>query len=234
MSKAIFWDFDGTIIHPNESFFNALLIALKKQKYEIPVEQIRTLLQSVCSWYTPEIAYTDKVGQQWWNALFEKFNLFYAKYDIAETDRRKINADFKRQILDFRSYTLYSDAKSVLTLCIEKGYKNYILSNNYPELPSVIEDLGLSAFFTDYIISSNIGYEKPRIELFQYALRIAEYPDTSYMIGDNPIADLQGGKAAGMRTVLVHRDGHSDAGRRCETLSEIPPLLETGGPVGGK
>lgn len=109
MSKAIFWDFDGTIIHPNESFFNALLTALKKQKYEIPVEQIRALLQSVCS--TPEITYTDNVGQQWWRALFEKFNLIYAAYGIAVADRQKINADFKRQILDLRSYTLYSDAK---------------------------------------------------------------------------------------------------------------------------
>ena len=234
MSKAIFWDFDGTIIHPNESFFNALLTALKKQKYEIPTEQIRALLQSVCSWYTPEIAYPDQVGQQWWSALFKKFNLFYAAYGIAEADRQKINADFKRQILDVHSYTLYSDAISVLTLCIEKGYRNYILSNNYPELPSIIEDLGLSAFFTDYIISSNIGYEKPRIELFQYALRIAAYPDICYMIGDNLIADIPRGKDAGMRTILVHRDGHSDAGCRCETLSEIPPLLEPAAPAGGK
>ena len=48
---------------------------------------------------------------------------------------------YKRQILDSGNYTLYDDAVPVLKLCIDMGYKNYILSKNYPELSSVAKEL---------------------------------------------------------------------------------------------
>lgn len=221
----MFWDFDGTIIHPNESFLNSLQMALKNEKYEIPIEKIRSFLRTVCSWNKPEITYIDKTGQQWWHSLFEQFNIFYAKHNINETDNDKINVYFKKQILDFNSYTLYDHAKTALMQCIQKGYRNYIISNNYPELPLLINDFGLSPYFTDYFISSNIGYEKPRIEIFQYALQSAGFPDCCYMIGDIPIADIQGGKLAGMKTILVHQDGDFNTDYKCKNLSEIPLLL---------
>jgi putative hydrolase of the HAD superfamily len=106
------------------------------------------------------------------------------------------------------------------------GYKNYILSNNFPELPLVIEELKLLVYFDDYVVSSNVGYEKPRLELFQFALSVANFPDYCYMIGDNPIADIIGGKSAGMKTIFVHKDCNSDADYTCKKLSEIPALLE--------
>ena len=90
----------------------------------------------------------------------------------------------------------------------------------------VIKNLGLAEYFIDYIVSANIGYEKPRNEIFQYALKIADYPNNCFMIGDNPIADIQGGKSAGMKTILTHNDCESDADHKCKSLSEIPILLE--------
>ena len=64
--KALFWDFDGTLIHPNESFFTALSTALQKYGYEIASEKIRTLLHSACSWYKPEVSYEKMTGAKWW------------------------------------------------------------------------------------------------------------------------------------------------------------------------
>lgn len=132
---------------------------------------------------------------------------------------------FRGQIWDFRNYRLYEDAEGVLRECMEKGYTNYILSNNFPELPVVVENLGLGKYFAGYFVSSAVGYEKPRVELFQRALQAAGNPGIRYMIGDNPIADIRGGHDVGMRTVLVHMAGGSGADWRCERLAEIPALL---------
>ncbi len=63
--KALFWDFDGTLILPNESFFTALSTALQKYGYEIASEKIRTLLHSACSWYKPEVSYEKMTGAKW-------------------------------------------------------------------------------------------------------------------------------------------------------------------------
>ena len=151
MKKALFWDFDGTLIHPNESFLDAMHTALSKHNFMV-------------SPYTPEAAYTDKTGEQWWTALYDRFSLFYKKLGVPQAKEMIINNHFRQQILDSGNYTLYDDAVPVLKRCIDMGYKNYILSNNYPELSSVAKELGLSTYISGYFVSSLIGYEKPRIE----------------------------------------------------------------------
>ena len=120
---------------------------------------------------------------------------------------------------------LYEEAEGVLGRCKQAGYKNYILSNNFPELPEIIKKLGIAEYFNGYIVSANVGYEKPRIELFQHAMRIADNPQQCFMIGDNPIADVQDGKNAGMKTILVNNSSAGEADYRCEKLDEILKVL---------
>jgi len=149
MGKALFWDFDGTLIYPNESFLESLQNAFEKCNYKINIDEIREFLHSVCSWNVPEITYTDMTGQKWWDSIFRKMDLFYESHKILKKDMEKINSIFKNRIIDFRTYTLYADSISVLYECMLMGYKNYIISNNYPELPLVINNFGLARYFTD-------------------------------------------------------------------------------------
>ncbi len=178
VKKALFWDFDGTLILPNESFLDALQHALKPFNYSVNPETIRISLRSACPWYHPEKSYTDTTGVNWWDHFFESFEGFYMEHSIADSDREKINQLFKEYILNDKNYTVYPDADMVLHQCHGMGYKNYILTNNFPELAVIAKRIGLSKHIDDYIISTNIGFEKPRPELFQYALRIANVPDT--------------------------------------------------------
>lgn len=225
VKKALFWDFDGTLILPNESFLDALQHALKPFNYSVNPETIRIFLRSACPWYHPEKSYTDTTGVNWWDHFFESFEGFYMEHSIADSDREKINQLFKEYILNDKNYTVYPDADMVLHQCHGMGYKNYILTNNFPELAVIAKRIGLSKHIDDYIISTNIGFEKPRPELFQYALRIANVPDICYMIGDNPVADIQGGKQMGMKTIFVHKGICSEADYNCDDLKEIPALL---------
>lgn len=226
MKKALFWDFDGTLVHPNQSFFDALQTALKAQNYFIPEDELWALLKSSCSWYNYDITYPDKTGSKWWVSLFEKFDALFDKYEIAPTLRKTIEEDFREQILSGKSYVLFDDAKDVLAQCMEMGYQNYVISNNYPELTEIIHTFDLAPYFTEYFVSANLGYEKPRQEIFRYALEAAGYPDVCYMIGDNPVADILGGKAAGMKTILVHHDDRYEEDFNCKTLTDILKILK--------
>ena len=137
-------------------------------------------------------------------AVFREFKTFFMKNHISENDWPKICKTFREYIWD----------------------KNFILSNNFPELGRLIKDLGLNEFFSGCLISSNIGYEKPRIEIFQYAIKAAQQPDICYMIGDNPVADIFGGKRAGMHTILVHNQSKVlEADHKCSSLLEAIVLL---------
>ena len=227
--KALFWDFDGTLIHPYESFLCALKAALEHAQYAVETDVIRKFLHTVCTWYKPEISYQGATGAKWWETLFRNFEWFYKQNHVAEADWQTVNMIFKDSILDHRNYILYDGAKDILQKCQEMGYRNYILSNNFPELPWVIDKLGLSDCFAGYIVSSNVGFEKPRIEIFQYALRTARYPDLAYMIGDNPVADIQGGRSAGIKTILVHNNFSNEMaedGVVCENLSDVVKAME--------
>ena len=100
VKKALFWDFDGTLILPNESFLDALQHALKPFNYSVNPETIRIFLRSACPWYHPEKSYTDTTGVNWWDHFFESFEGFYMKHNIADSDRETINQLFKEYILN--------------------------------------------------------------------------------------------------------------------------------------
>ncbi|MCL2518081.1 MAG: HAD-IA family hydrolase [Oscillospiraceae bacterium] len=205
MNKALFWDFDGTLVYNASPIWRySIYTVLTNLDYEIDIEELRTHMRKGYSWSIPEIPYTGQTGEVWWDKLFEHLLLFCDIHMISKEHAKKAFTYLKEQVKDSNNYKLYEDAVPTLRECLEMGYKNYILSNNFPDLPLVIKDLGIADYFTDYIVSANVGYEKPRIEIFQYALKLAGYPNECYMIGDNPTADIEGGKTAGMKTILVH------------------------------
>lgn len=226
IKKAVFWDFDGTLIHANESSFCALKEALQQNRYSVDEGEIRAALCTSLSWYNWETTYESGTGEKWWNRLFSNLGSFYARHGISDSD--KVNAAFRENVLTFRYYTLFEDARNVLETCKRLGYRNYIVSNNYPELPNAIEKLGIDKFFSGYVISSQIGFEKPRPEIFQYAMELAGNPETCYMVGDNLFADIQGASALGIQTIFVHPPAKGQlkcANYTCDSLSDILDII---------
>lgn len=169
INKAIFWDLEGTLIYPNESFFNLLKDTINKYGYQIDSCLIKEFLNEYCSWHNPHKDYIDSTGENWWKKLLDNTKIFCKDNDIHKKDLEVICKEFRYNVVNYK-YKLYDDSESILSYCKSQGYNNYIISNNFPELGKVIQKLNLAKYFTDYFISSNIGYEKPRIEIFQYAL----------------------------------------------------------------
>lgn len=224
MDKVIFWDFDGTLVNPNKRFVLALNFSLKKFGYSTDLIDIENFLKTVYPWLNYDKTYENETGK-WWDNFLSSLNQFYCRYNVKIAEYNKISLTFKERITTFNDYVLYDDTKCVLEGCIKRGYKNYLLSNNFPELTNFIEDFGLMKYFSGLIISSHIGYEKPRKELFDYAKKLADC-DSGFMIGDNPNADIIGGKNAGLKTVFVHNQSESVADYTFNTLKPILDILE--------
>lgn len=224
--KAIFWDFDGTLVHRNDESFCALKEALQLNNYVIEDSDIRAALHIAHPWNHWETSYESETGEKWWDRLFSKLRCFYEQNGVLDVD--KVNSAYKKRILSFSCYTLYDDAAMILEYCQKLGYRNYIISNNYPELPQAVEKLGLAEFFSGYMISADVGFEKPRPEIFHHAIAMAGNPDICYMVGDNPVSDIRGGKNVGMKTILVHsaKGPSPDADHNCESLTEILEIIK--------
>lgn len=218
MKKAIFWDSDGTLLYGNESFKCSLIRAFQKFGYSLEEDNARNFMRSVCSWYVPEKDHSDKNGEEWWEELLGEIRAFCEGYGVVQSDIEAICKSFRKNVVTYE-YEAYADAKAVLHYFKEKGYENYIISNNFPELGEVFERLGLDTEISGYFLSASVGYEKPRKEIFEYAISQAGNPEVKYMIGDNPITDYEGGLEVGMIPILVHNLAEGKV--CCEQLTDL-------------
>lgn len=222
----IFWDFDGTLVHSNPLWSNSVYKALKNTDINTTVKftDIRKCMANGFTWHTPYEDYSKLTGNEWWNFMNTKFYNDYICLGVHSDIAEKAVKQIRNIIKNKSNYELYPDTISTLKAATEKGYKNVILSNNYPDLTDVIKALDLNTYFDNIILSANVGYDKPRPEIFELAKNL--YPNDEYiMIGDNPIADIVGGKNANMKTILVHNSQSSNADYCFDKLNSILEIL---------
>lgn len=229
--KVIFWDFDGTLTVPGSLWSASVLRALKKAWPETPHtrEQMRQcVVDTGFTWHTPLEDHTKSVGEQFWIDLHEHFREELEKLGIEKEIAKKAAYGVREEVLRVENYTVQPDAKEVLARCREMGYENWVLSNNYPELPELMEKLGLAEYFAGMIVSGKEGYDKPNQKLYDIAKQRAGDVERAYMVGDNPVADIAGGRQAGLVTILVHKEKECPYDHYCGTLSDILKVLKKG------
>jgi FMN phosphatase YigB (HAD superfamily) len=71
---------------------------------------------------------------------------------------------------------------------------------------------------------------KPQPPLFDMTMRqMGVVPDLTAMVGDSPAADMRGGRAAGMRTILYAPGGHADGAEADVIIRSFDELLRVVG-----
>ncbi|MFW5829852.1 MAG: HAD family hydrolase [Planctomycetota bacterium] len=80
--------------------------------------------------------------------------------------------------------------------CVTNGAVNYQMRK--------LSSSGLVEYFDSVVIAEEVGVRKPDPQIFQVALnRIGSTAAETLFVGDNPLADIQGARAAGMRTIWI-------------------------------
>jgi putative hydrolase of the HAD superfamily len=89
---------------------------------------------------------------------------------------------------------------------IKDNYELFIITNGFDEIQDTkLNSGGIKHFFKNIITSGAIGHKKPERQIFDHALEVAGAQlETSLMIGDNPIADIQGAHAIGLEQVFYN------------------------------
>lgn len=103
------------------------------------------------------------------------------------------------------SARLFPYTVELLTYLTRKGYQLHILSNGFEEVQSKkLLFAGIHSYFREIITSEASGSVKPDKEIFDYALgKTGATRQESIMVGDNPVADLQGALNAEMHSIYV-------------------------------
>ena len=105
------------------------------------------------------------------------------------------------------THTLVPEAKEMLDILRDKGYRLFAASNSFGHLQRRrLERAGILPYFEDTYISMDIGYDKPDIRFFQEALRrCGLQPNEVLMIGDSMTTDILGAQAAGIEALFFDR-----------------------------
>lgn len=108
-----------------------------------------------------------------------------------------------------------------------------IITNGFTDLQQIrLERTGLHNHFDILVISEQVGVAKPHPQIFAHAMQLMGSPDPAsvLMVGDNPIADIGGGKQAGFYTCWLNRSGATlpagiSADAEVQSLAQLETLL---------
>ena len=93
-----------------------------------------------------------------------------------------------------------------------------------PELPKILDALGISRYIARTFNSAATGVEKPNPEAFRQVLQLVPSGSRVWMVGDSVNADVLGAKAVGVNAILA-RGEHPRATRCCRSLSDVLMFL---------
>ncbi len=224
----LFWDFHGTLTEPDLNWFAAAEHAAAHVAPGKPLtrDMLEQHLHGTClPWFIVPDRDTRHLSGSgaWWASSEAEFVKMFIKCGFTEAEAEKMAPMMRPYVLDASHYTLWPDTMETLAELKKRGYKSYILSNNFPELDGIVRELGLMPYFDGVVVSGEVGYDKPRREIFDYARELAG-GGPAVMIGDSPLDDTEGARQAGFTTVAAFRP--ADADYQISALGELLDIFE--------
>jgi len=125
-------------------------------------------------------------------------------------------------LVDSIRFTPYPDALPALEALRNRGLALVCVSNWDISLETVLERCGLGALLDGAVSSAETGARKPDPAIFGPALTIAGCAaGEALFIGDTPEEDTAGAEAAGIRALLIDRDGDGDIASLAEVIDHV-------------
>ena len=229
--KAIFFDAAGTLIKPARRVGETYAVLAQKYGVEPSAAEITERFR-LCFHSAPPLAFPgtpaariEDLERAWWKELvrrvfepwdgFQRFDDYFAELFayFAQPD----------------AWALYPEVAETLSVLERRGLVLSVISNFDSRLIGILEGLGAAHWFEHIFVSSRVGYAKPDRQIFHTALeRHSLEAGDALHVGDSEEKDLLGANRAGLKGVLVERNGagNSNLSPRITSLRSIPSLLD--------
>jgi putative hydrolase of the HAD superfamily len=137
------------------------------------------------------------------------------------------HATVRRALMGALEFRPYDDTIPALRALRTDGHRLVVVSNWDCALPDWLGPPGLLELLDGVVTSAEVGVAKPDARVFRRALELAGVnADQAVHVGDSPDNDVDGARSAGIRAVLVQRDGEPPPGvEHVRSLRELPSLL---------
>ncbi len=136
-------------------------------------------------------------------------------------------AAVRRAMLASLAFTAFPDAALALEAVRRAGARVVVVSNWDRSLGQALDRAGLGGLVDGVVSSAEVGRAKPAPEPFRAGLELAGAgAQDALFVGDSPDTDIEGARAAGIRALLVAREGPAPEGvEAVASLEDVPSLF---------
>jgi putative hydrolase of the HAD superfamily len=139
------------------------------------------------------------------------------------------HADLRDALLGALRFRAYPEVPGALRALRGAGVRLVVVSNWDVSLHEALERTGLRGLVDGAVSSAEAGAAKPDPAIFARALALAGVPAAeAWHAGDSPEHDVAGARAAGLRPVLVARDGTAGADGDVAVVRSLTGLARLG------
>ncbi len=201
--RSITFDAAGTLMRPWPSVGAIYAKALREKGYDAKDEEIELRFHTVFSETQSAKAFFPRDEQGFWRRVVSKTFETLCPPEIHDSLFEELWETFATG----KCWRLAEGVIETLTELGVRGYRLAVLSNNDSRLRTVLKDLGASDLFEGMFISSEIGFEKPAIEVFREVEKVLKTaPEEMLHLGDSYSRDVQGALSAGWQSMLYSKN----------------------------
>lgn len=202
----IFFDLDNTLWDHRRNAYLTIKQLFEKEeitlKYGIDFEEFHSVYHEI----------NEKLWEDIRDGIIDKEYLrkhrFYDTFRHFNVHDEQLSMYFEEHFLDkiLNHNELVEGATYILDYLKAKNYTLHIISNGFKEVTERKCILsGIDQYFQTITSADTVGVRKPRPEIFEYSLKLAEASKAeSILIGDDWIADVVGAQNFGIDVIFFN------------------------------
>ena len=201
--KGVYFDAGGTLLHPHPSVGEIYSLVLERWGVRTPAGMLEPAFRAAWKRMTHQVKdfISEETEKRWWKTLVRET----LKDSGMPADFEPFFEDLYLTFASPECWKLFDGAAECLRTLKAAGYRVGILSNWDHRLRRILEGTSLLPELDEVVISSEVGSEKPSLEIFQEgARRWGLRPEELLYVGDSYYHDIEPCQKLGWSTVLIH------------------------------
>lgn len=224
--RAVTFDATGTLFHPPR-LGEIYSEVFGRHGAPVPAQEAETLVRRV--WQEFDCRYSGASGHDrfsahpggargWWSDFVARI----LSYLDSPAEPAFVSAELFDRFAKTTAWEIYPDVGPALEQLASSGVALAVVGNWDQRLPTLVEEL-FRGLFDQVICSAEVGFEKPHPAIFEAACQALRLlPGQCLHVGDRPVEDVEGARAAGLEALLLDRDGGGDL----HSLVELPEVVQ--------
>ena len=224
--NTIFFDLDDTVLNTQKAQYNAICEFKKLHSIfdETSNEEFAKLWNNITGdtydkYLRKEITFKELTNER----IQKLFSLYKINLTPSEAEEK-----YNEYIKIYENNWLPFDDTFTVLDSLKKKYKLYAITNGDSKQQRLkAKKTHLENYFQDIFVSSEIGFAKPKKEIFEFSCKkVHVNPNECVMIGDKFKTDIEGSLNAGMHAIWANRKNEDiNYPFQIKELSELEKFL---------